>query len=369
MVEGIALLDGRKIALINPGPPGTCGGVIAAELRNGLSKYCDISHVFVEENAVCEDSDWGGEPVAKVPFTVKKIRHWQVHRKLPYYDLYHYQSQRNLGLLKYDRKPGVLTCHGLAPLKAEDVYTDGTKRRFLEQFRYMDRLEMVIANSKNTADDLVRILEVPHKKIEVIYFGVNKEIFKPRPMDEIRTSLGLEMDARIVLNVGTERKNKNIDRLLDVFSRLASEMDDLYLVRIGDKDSSFTARLEELGLSDRVIRPGRIGNPAPWYNAADVYLCMDLHASFGMPNLEAMASGCPVISSNVEAIPEIVGDACRLVDPRNVEETTLGLREILESEACRKDLKEKGIDRAEQFSWEETARRTAVLYGQILGKG
>ena len=78
------------------------------------------------------------------------------------------------------------------------------------------------------------------------------------------------------------RKNKNIERLLAVFAGLAKEFDNLRLVRIGDRDDFFTDKLDESGLADRVLRPGRVMNSAPYYNAADAYLCMDLHASFGM---------------------------------------------------------------------------------------
>ena len=146
-------------------------------------------------------------------------------------------------------------------------------------------------------------------------------------------------------------------------------MDNLYLVRVGDKDAYFTEMLEEMKLADRVIRPGRLSNPALYYNAADVYLCMDLHASFGMPNLEAMASGCPVVSSNVEAIPEIVGDACLLVDPRSVDEIVENLRDVLDNKTCREDLRKRGLDRAAKFTWDETAKKTAEIYAKTLKKG
>jgi glycosyltransferase involved in cell wall biosynthesis len=361
--------DGRKIALINPGPPGTAGAVIAVELRNRLARYYDAEHVFVEEKAVCESSDWGGEPVRCIPFSIKMVRHWQVHRRMPAYDLYHYQSRRNLGLLRHGRTPGVLTCHGLAPLKSNDVYSKNTKRRFREQFRYVDRLSMVIANSKNTATDLNRILNVPADRIEVIYFGVNHNIFHPRSADEMRRKLGIPADALVILNVGTERKNKNIERLLEVFSALAKEFDNLHLVRVGDRDDFFTGRLDDCGLAARVLRPGRVANTAPYYCASDVYLCMDLHASFGMPNLEAMACGCPVVTSGVEAIPEITADACRLVDPTNVPGVTAVVREVLESTRMRDELRGRGLLRAARFTWEETAKQTADVYKRIFGEG
>ncbi len=359
----------EKIALVNPGPPGTCGGVIAVELRNRLAGYYDVEHVFVEEKSLCDGSDWRGEPVRPVPFTIKRVRHWQAHRKMPEFDLYHYQSQRNLGLVRHGRTPGVLTCHGLAPLKADDVYSRGTRQRFREQFKHLDEIDVVIANSQDTARDLTRLLDVPPEKIEVVYFGVNHEIFKPRDRAEARASLGLPPGATVILNVGTERKNKNIDRLLSVFSSLAARFDDLYLVRVGDKDEFFTDMLSELGLADRVFRPGRVMNPSQYYNAADLYLCMDLHASFGMPNLEAMASGCPVVTSGVEAIPEIVGDACMLVDPRNAEETAAAIGQVLESEAISADLRRRGLERAGEFTWEKCAAQTARVYDRVLKKG
>lgn len=362
--------NSEKIALINPGPPGTCGGVIATELHRALAGLYSVEHLFVEEKTLCDTSDWGGSEVSAVPFTIKRVRHWQAHRRMGDYDLYHYMSQRNLGLLRHGRKPAVLTCHGLAPLKSLDgVYTKGTKRRFRRQFEYLPQVEMVIANSRDTAQDLTRILDVPAGKIEVIYFGVNHEIFKPRPAKEIRERLNIPTNSSVILNVGTERKNKNIETLLAVFTTLAGEFDDLYLLRVGDRDDFFTNRLDELDLTDRVLRPGRLTDIAPYYNAADVYLCMDLHASFGMPNLEAMASGCPVVTSNVEAIPEIVGDACRLVDPGNVEQIAAALREVLTDRSLHAELEERGIRRAAGFTWEKCASQTAQVYDAVLKKG
>jgi glycosyltransferase involved in cell wall biosynthesis len=82
-----------------------------------------------------------------------------------------------------------------------------------------------------------------------------------------------------------------------------------------------------------------------------------------------MASGCPVVTSGVEAIPEIVGDACLLVDPRNVEEAAAAAGEVLESDAVRSDLRRRGIERAGQFTWEKCAKQTASVYGRVLKKG
>lgn len=362
--------NSEKIALVNPGPPGTCGGVIALELQEHLCEHYHTEHLFVEEKELCDSSNWGGNPVQPVPFTMKKVRHWQVHRKMQDYDLYHYMSQRNLGLIRHGRTPAVLTCHGLAPLKSEDdVYTPGTKRRFRQQFRYLDRVDAIIANSEDTARDLAGILNVPAGKIEVVYFGINRALFSPGPAADARKSMGLPDGALAILNVGTERKNKNIERLLEVFTKLAAQFDNLHLIRVGDMDDYFTRRLGELGIAERVTRTGRVTNPAPYYNAADVYLCMDLHASFGMPNLEAMASGCPVVTSNVEAIPEIVGDACRLVNPENVEEVAAAVQEVLADEALRKELKDRGLERAARFTWEKCAGETAMVYDRVLKKG
>ncbi len=354
--------------MINPGPPGTCGGVITVELCRALQKYYNVEHLFVEEKSLCEQSDWGGEPAVPVPFTIKPLRHWQVHWKMGRYDLYHYMSERNLPLARRGRTPAAFTCHGLAPLKARDVYTENTKRRFGHKLRHVHLVDMVIANSKNTAADLAQILAIPASKIEVVYFGINHGLFKPRPAREARERLGIPPEALVILNVGSERKNKNIERLLSVFKALAGEFDNLQLVRVGDKDRFFTKMLSHLGLAGRVLRPGRVVNPSLYYNAADVYLCMDLHASFGMPNLEAMASGCPVVSSNVEAIPEIVGDACRFADPRNVEETAGALREVLNSGSLREELRDRGLKRAAQFTWEKCAGQTADVYSKILKK-
>lgn len=350
------------------GQPGSAGGTVVTEYRRALSGYCRVEHLFVERQAVCDATDWGDEPVTKTPFALGSIRWWQLHRRMDRYDLYHYLNKRYIRLTRYGRKPALLTCHGLAPLRSDDVYTKKARRRFRKQLRLIHHLEMVIANSKHTAADLMELLDVPAEKIEVIHFGVNHEAFAPRPAAEAREKLGIPPNALVILNIGTERAYKNIDRMLDVFSLLRKEFDNLYLVRVGDKTDRCTRRVKEMKLSGRVLRPGRTHNPAPYYNAADVYLCMDLHASFGLPNIEAMASGCPVVSSNIEAIPEIVSDACILVDPRNTDMIVDAARSVLTDSSLRDELKGRGLKRAAQFTWEKTAEQTAEIYSKILTK-
>jgi glycosyltransferase involved in cell wall biosynthesis len=359
-----------RVAIINPGPPGTCGAVITTELRRELARCFQVEHIFLESAgkvASCRPDEWKGEPVKAVAFSMRALRHWQAHRAMAAYDLYHYMSERNLGLLRWGRVPAVFTCHGLAPLKAADTYGDGTRRRFRRSLEQVNRVDAVIANSRNTADDLVKLLGVPAGKIEVVYFGVNHAVFAPRPGRDARACMGIPADSLVILNVGTERKNKNVDGLLEVFALLAREFDNLFLLRVGDTDEWFTKKLVEMGLAGRVVRPGRLVDIAPCYNAADVYLCMDLHASFGMPNLEAMASGCPVVSSNAEAIPEVVGDACVLVDPRDAPGAAGALREVLASESVRTEL--RALARAARFRWDEAARLTAQVYARILEEG
>ena len=284
-------MDGRedigKVAFISPGPPGTSGAVVATELCAALSEHCEIEHLFVNRKNICEESRWEGYPVRNIPFTLGQLRWWQANRKIGRYGLYHYNDKRYLPLVRYGRKPAVLTVHGLAPLRDTETYPESSRRRYRKYFRYLDEVSAVIANSKHTAGDLVETLGVPAEKIEVVYFGVNPDAYKPRDRKKAREELGIPGEAIVILNVGSERKDKNIETMLDVFQRLSKEFDNLHLARIGDREERYTRLMKDAGLAGRIIRPGRSARPSLYYNAADVYLCLDLHASFGMPNLEA----------------------------------------------------------------------------------
>jgi len=155
---------------------------------------------------------------------------------------------------------------------------------------------------------------------------------------------------------------------LQVFSQVETEVK---LVLAGKEDPRYPQARQEaerLNLGERVVFLGEVAdNDLPMlYNGAELFVFPSLYEGFGLPVLEAMACGTPVICSSTSSLPEIVGDAALTLDPLNRDAWVAGVRRALETESLRRELKEKGLQRAKAFSWEETARRTWELYQRIL---
>jgi len=131
------------------------------------------------------------------------------------------------------------------------------------------------------------------------------------------------------------------------------------------------ARVEELGLEDKVIFPGYIPvSELPlWYNAAELFVYPSLYEGFGLPPLEAMACGTPVVAANTSSLPEVVGEAGLIVDPLDVEGLAEAMRRALDDEALRQEMREQGLERAKGFSWTKTAQETVQVYRRAMEGG
>jgi glycosyltransferase involved in cell wall biosynthesis len=137
---------------------------------------------------------------------------------------------------------------------------------------------------------------------------------------------------------------------------------------LGWRYEGLFALVEELGLQDDVLFPGFIpyGELPLWYNAADLFVFPSLYEGFGLPPLEAMACGVPVIASHASSLPEVVGEAGSLVDPLDVEGLAGAMARVLGDGTLRTEMRERGLARAKQFSWLETAKGTATVYDRVL---
>jgi glycosyltransferase involved in cell wall biosynthesis len=178
-----------------------------------------------------------------------------------------------------------------------------------------------------------------------------------------------------VLYVGSLEPRKNLLRLLEAYSRLRSWSDKWFLVIVGArsfrKSSPVVKRVEELGLEASVRFTGYVPEedlPAI-YNGADLFVFPSIYEGFGLPVLEAMACGAPVVTSNTSSLPEVAGDAAVLVDPYNVNAIAVAMHQVLINPALGAELIEKGLIRAAQFSWKRTALETISIYKLVLGKG
>jgi glycosyltransferase involved in cell wall biosynthesis len=238
---------------------------------------------------------------------------------------------------------------------------------------YAKSADAIICPSEFTKNELIRTIGVNAQKINVIPNGVDHNLFKPRDKIVTRKRLGLPLDKRIVLHVGSELPRKNIDTLIKAFQILSTRMPKkVLLVRVGQQTNKMKKLIKSYNLEEFILHFNvRPRNELPYFfNAADVAVYPSTYEGFGIPPLEAMASGCPIITGNRTSLPEVVGDAGILVDPLDDKLMAEKIEMVLENHKLREDLIMKGIKRAATYTWEKCAeahinfyRRVAMLSG------
>jgi len=267
----------------------------------------------------------------------------------------------------------VITVHDVAFLCYPEAY-DPSYLHFLRTMlpRALRAADHIITVSENTRRDLLRHYGVSPSKVGVVYNGVG-EIFLRRfdheTLEAKRREYGLP--EKFILSVGTIEPRKNFGLLVEAFAclKLREKMDH-QLVLVGKKDRDYpavAAIIAKYGLQSEVHLPGwvPVEDLAAIYQLADLLAYPSLYEGFGLPLLEAMASGLPVIASNVSAIPEVVGDAALLVSPTDPEELTNAMRAALREKSLREELAEKGLKRARKFSWDRAAENTLRIYERL----
>jgi glycosyltransferase involved in cell wall biosynthesis len=268
--------------------------------------------------------------------------------------------------------PSVVTIHDLSFIRFPELFRPAN-RIYLSMMTRLSvrRARRIIAVSAHAAAETHRLLDVPRERVDVVYHGV-KEEFHPCPADEVADFRQRQrLPERVVLFVGTLEPRKNLTRLVEAFARVRDGKTKLVLA--GGKgwlyDDLF-ARVEALELGDEVIFPGYVKNEdlPLWYNAATLVAYPSLYEGFGLPVLEAQACGTPVLTSNVSSLPEAAGDAALLVDPYDVGSLAEGLQRLLSESNLRRELSERGLAHAEQFSWHQAAGETARVYRRALGE-
>jgi glycosyltransferase involved in cell wall biosynthesis len=238
--------------------------------------------------------------------------------------------------------------------------------------RHFARADRIIAVSKNTKKDLVRLCGVPEEKISVIYPGYNSELFRPAQIEEQVLYDKFDLKPGYILYVGTIEPRKNLVTLLEAYSLLAQRGIKAPLVLcgpIGWKSEPFFATLRNLRSKNSVRLLGYVDEE--WlpllYNGASCFAFPSLYEGFGLPLLEAMACGCPVVTSGVSAIPEVVGSSgLMLEDPRDKNLLAEAMSRILEDKDLRARLGAEGIKQASHFTWQNTARETLKVFADVL---
>jgi glycosyltransferase involved in cell wall biosynthesis len=236
------------------------------------------------------------------------------------------------------------------------------------------RSSRILTVSEASKRDIVRQLDVPAEKVVVVYNAIDERFSRePNADDVARVRERFQLDRRFILYVGNIKPHKNLVRLIEAFHELRrGELDDLKLLIIGDEISKFPAlrrAVHQHKLHKHVRFLGYLSDDmlAILYRLASVFVFPSLYEGFGLPPLEAMACGTPVVTSNVSSLPEVAGDAALLVDPYDIGSIVEGLRRVLTTPALADEMRRRGLIRAREFSWEQSVGKTHRLYQEIAG--
>ncbi len=299
---------------------------------------------------------------------VFKRRVWEqfAPRSVGNYDLLHFPYDSCIGM---KRGKFVVTLHDAKPM----LFPSKPNRRNWKQLlkdmmapNPLQKIDHVITVSECSRQDLMEQMGIPEDRITVIHQGVDLEKFSP---SSVLPNKRFEFMPYVLCVAGTD-PTKNVTSLIEAFSKLPLNIrSQHHLVLVGDvqKNKELQQCVQAHGIAERTVFTGVVSDSelAEYYQQASVFVFPSLYEGFGLPVLEAMACGCPVISSNTSSLPEVVGEAGMLVCPRDREELIEAMTRVLTDTELTEMLRRSGREQAEKFSWEKTARATADLYERI----
>jgi glycosyltransferase involved in cell wall biosynthesis len=234
------------------------------------------------------------------------------------------------------------------------------------------RADAILTVSEASKRDILRFFDVPAEKVVVVYNAIDERFWTvPDDADVARVRERYQLEHGFVLYAGNVKPHKNIERLIDAFADIRQgEFEELKLLIIGDEISKLPAlrrAVHRHHLHKHVRFLGYVSDEtlAILYRLAAVFVFPSLYEGFGLPPLEAMASGTPVVTSNVAALPEVTGDAAVLVDPLDTSSIVRGVRNVLTDANLASTLRRKGPLRAREFSWERSVAKTRTLYERV----
>ncbi|MFQ5816349.1 MAG: glycosyltransferase family 4 protein [Terriglobia bacterium] len=276
--------------------------------------------------------------------------------------------------------PYVLTVHDIADflIPVEERSSVEASWRFYRVARALAGAKRVLCVSRTTERDVRRVFGVPASKTEVIYNALDARLTGSLDPEEIeRTLTRHQANAPFLLYAGNVKTHKNLSRLIEAFAlvkdlwRTHPRYRELRLFIIGDELTRHSDLRRTVVKSRTQADVRFLGFVPPqtlkaFYTRAEVFVFPSLYEGFGLPPLEAMAHGTPVVASNVSALPEVVGDAALLVNPENVFDISRAIRQVLLDGELRAQLVERGYKQVQRFSWEESVRRVLQVYKEVL---
>jgi glycosyltransferase involved in cell wall biosynthesis len=387
MIERVAL-DGLPLHVRSAGVGAYANGLIRA-----LARRCPSTELVVfaparpvlfllrQASATSPSPPWPGNvrwatssfyplvmgyPIAGLP------RAFALERALGSVPLFH---GTNYALPRTRGAALVVTVHDLTLLRQPALGTAALRRLVGRVRRSVAEARRVIADSECTRRDLCALLDVPGEKICVVPLACD-EHFRPQPRETARARIAERYGLRApyLLHVGTLEPRKNLERLVRAYARLRRARRDAPLLALvgppGWGDAAVHRAIDEAGAEEFVRLTGRVpaDDLAALYAAAELFVFPSLYEGFGLPLLEAMACGLPAVASSAGALPELAGGAADLVDPRDETALCEAMLALLTDAARRKELRERGLRRAADFSWDRCARETLAVYAEALAE-
>jgi len=251
----------------------------------------------------------------------------------------------------------IVTVHDLAPMRYPFEIRDiSEKIQWIFTPKALKKIDEIIAISEFTKRELLSLLKIPEERIHVIYQGVDHSTYYPMEKDECRRYFNLDPNKKYVLYVASNLHHKRIDLAKMVIEEVRKYRDDVILIKAGYSEKLDGEGVINMGWIDERDMP-------KLYNCADVYLHTSEYEGFGLPVLEAMACGIPIVAPNRASLPEVIGNAGILVDLDEdcVQEFAESILKILDRD---KRIDKKALERSMAFSWEKTARETLKVYNK-----
>jgi len=265
----------------------------------------------------------------------------------------------------------ILTIHDLAFLRNPKWFRLERARYYRSKIRQSIRVaHQLIADSEATAADMIELLGIERNKIHVVPLGVPADLARTEENAHRSAQKKYSLPEKYFLYLGTIEPRKNIESIINAYSHIADKTDwDLVIAgRDGWKTKSIYRAAKKSPVRDRIHFPGFVdSNDMPAIlSGAEVFVWPSLMEGFGLPPLEAMACGTPVLTSNLSSLPEVVGDAAVKVDPYSISDISKYMLMLYEDESLRKRLIASGLNRARLFHWQQCAQKTYSVYQQIL---
>jgi len=281
----------------------------------------------------------------------------------------HITSQDLAYLLELMRlEKTIVTCHDLIPW----VYDNNRLPTWKLNMRGLRKADRIITVSEYSKSEIIKHVGYPEDQITVIPNAVDHNNYCVKRNREVIKKLGITDTQKVILYVGSEQPRKNVPFLLKAISELKKKLPDIILLKIGTPQvpgarEKLIELIEMLGIEKEVVFVGYVSeNELPkYYNAADLFVFPSLYEGFGLPPLEAMACGTPVITSNLTSLPEVVGDSAITIDPYDVNAFAEAMYNLLTDEKLREKMINKGLKRAQLFNWEKSAEKTLKVYQQL----